>query len=373
MATAFDVIVLGLGANGSSALYHLSQTGCTVLGIDRFTPPHSHGSSHGQSRIIRQAYHESPLYVPLVQEAYRHWADIEKTSGRQLLLKTGGIMLGSASAAVIKGARLSAGAYNIPSEYLDCNDIRTRFPALKPASDTVAVLDKDAGILFPEICIQAYLDEAQKNGAQLRYNERVIRILPNKNGVEIRTDKATYQAGSLVVSAGAWLTELMPELQLPLTVERQVLYWFRSKKPQPHLTPERLPVYIWEYASGKTFYGFPDLGHGIKIAFHHDGQTIAPDALAPDVSQAEIDGMMEVTRTYLNMEPVFNYAATCMYTNTPDKNFIIDFHPRHQNIVIASPCSGHGFKFASLTGKLLCDMIFGRAISFDLSPFRISR
>jgi sarcosine oxidase len=375
MIKDFDVIVLGLGANGSSAVYHLSKTGSKVLGIDRFTPPHTHGSSHGQSRIIRQAYHENPLYVPLVKEAYNLWYEIEKTAGKKLFLKTGGLMLGSADSAVINGARLSAETCDIPFEYLNNNAIKKIFPAFWPSHDTVGLLEKDAGILFPEACVQTYLQEAHKNSAVLHNNERVIRIVPNENFIEIITDKTTYYTSKLIISAGAWLNELMPDLHLPLTVERQVLYWFinTNKKLQQHFIPANLPVYIWEYLPGKMFYGFPDLGDGIKIAFHHAGEPVTPDTLTKAVSEDEINSITAVAEKYLNIDAKFNYSATCMYTNTPDENFIIDFHPHCNNIIIASPCSGHGFKFASLTGKILSDMATGQQVLFDLSPFRISR
>lgn len=375
MIKDFDVIVLGLGANGSSAVYHLSKTGTKVLGIDRFTPPHTHGSSHGQSRIIRQAYHENPLYVPLVKEAYNLWYELEKTAGKKLFLKTGGLMLGSADSAVINGARLSAQTWDIPFEYLDNNSIKKRFPAFRPSAVMVGLLEKDAGILFAEACIQTYLDEAHKNGADLHNNERVIRIVPNENFIEIITDKTTYYTSKLIISAGAWLNELMPDLHLPLTVERQVLYWFinTNNKLQQHFLPANLPVYIWEYLPGKMFYGFPDLGDGIKIAFHHAGKSVTPDTLTKEVSEDEIKSITAIAEKYLNIDAKFNYSATCMYTNTPDENFIIDFHPHYNNIIIASPCSGHGFKFASLTGKILSDMATGQQVLFDLSPFRISR
>ena len=375
MNKPLDVIVLGLGAHGSSAVYHLSNTNCKVLGIDRFMPPHSRGSSHGQSRIIRQAYHENPLYVPFVKEAYNLWYQIEKTSGKKLLLETSGIMLGGKDSDVIKGAKLSASTHDIPFEQLDNISIEKRFPALRPSADTVAVLEKNAGILFPELCISTYLEEAQKNGAILHYNERVLRIIPNKDFIEIITDKTTYYTEKLIVSAGAWLNELMPELHLPLTIERQVLYWFKDKNErlQQYFKPDHLPVYIWEYLPGEIFYGFPDLGDGIKIAFYHGGESVTPDTLTADVSDSEINSITEIAAKYLDIEPVFNYSATCMYTNTPDENFIIDYHPQNKNIIIASPCSGHGFKFASLTGKILCDMATGEPVLFDLSPFKIER
>lgn len=375
MHTTFDVVVLGLGANGSSAIYHLSKTGCKVLGIDRFTPPHNHGSSHGQSRIIRQAYHENPMYVPLVKEAYNLWYEMEENTGEKLLLKTGGIMLGSENSEMIRGANLSAKTHDVSYEYLDSHSVKKRFPALKPLNDTVAVLDKEAGLLFPEKCIKTYLNEAEKNGAFLHYNEKVVRIISNENDIEIITDKDNYRTAKLIVSAGSWLGSLMPELHLPLTVERQVLYWLKNKNhlTQQYFAPGNLPVYMWEYLPGKIFYGFPDLGDGIKIAFHHSGEPIAPDTLTSAVSVQEISSITEVAEKYVNINAVFNYSVTCMYTNTPDENFIIDFHPYNKNIIIASPCSGHGFKFCSLTGKILCDMTVEKPVFFDISPFSISR
>ncbi len=368
-------MVLGLGANGSSALYHLSRAGYNVCGIDRFVPPHTHGSSHGQSRIIRQAYHESPMYVPLVKEAYTLWHELEQVSGKKLFLKTGGVVLGAADATIVKGARLSAEIYRVPYEYLNNEAIQQRFPALKPTRDTVAVVEANAGILFPEDCIATHLQQAVKNGAALLYNEQVTAIRPGNNRVEIITNKATYHTRKLIVSAGAWLGDLMPDLHLPLTIKRQVLYWFlnTSAQQQPYIMPGHLPVYLWEYKPGRIFYGFPDMGKGIKIALHHEGQTIHPDQLSQQVSDEERKGMKQLMNTYLNIAARFNSSAVCMYTNTPDEHFIIDYHPIYPHIIIASPCSGHGFKFSSLTGKILADMALEKKVPFDLTPFRISR
>jgi len=371
----FDVIVLGLGANGSSAMYHLSKTGATICGIDQFTPPHMHGSSHGQSRIIRQAYYESPFYVPLLKEAYTLWDDLEKISGKKLFLKTGGLMLGAENSAVVKGSKLSADTHGIGYEYLDNNSIKKRFPAFRPAIDTVGILEKEAGILFPEDCIQTFLQQAQKNGASLNYNERVMRIIPNGNTVEIVTGKNRYTTSQLIVSAGAWLNELMPDLHLPLSVKRQVLFWMknRDEKLQQYFSPAAMPVYIWEYAPGKMFYGFPDLGDGIKIAHHHEGIPVIPAELTTEVSEEEIEDIELILQRFLNIDAKFNYSATCMYTNTPDENFIIDHHPKHHNIIIASPCSGHGFKFSSVTGKILSCMATIQSFDNNISMFAISR
>jgi sarcosine oxidase len=375
MSKVFDVIVLGLGAAGSSAVYHLSKTGKAVCGIDQFTPPHVFGSSHGQSRIIRQAYHENPLYVPFVQKAYELWYELEKESGKQLLLKTGGIMLGWPDMSVVTGSELSAKTHGIPYEYLGNEDISTRFPAFKVDSDTVGVLEKEAGILFPEECIKTYLEQAAKNGAQLYYSEKVIAINPASDIVEITTDKSTYYTKKLIVSAGAWMDELLPGLKLPLTIERQVLYWFKTNTDaeKSDFAPQNLPIYIWEFAPGKMFYGFPDLGDGIKVAHHHAGEKTTPYTLNRKIDPEEIELMQEVIGKYLNIKPNFNYAVACMYTNTPDENFIIDYHPQYQNIIVASPCSGHGFKFASYTGKILSNMATDRPLEHDISMFSIAR
>ena len=261
-------------------------------------------------------------------------------------------------------------------EYLDAKNIKQKFPALKPTNKTVAVVEKDAGILFPEKCIATNIKLAAKNGATLLFNKVVQSINQHKDSIEIVTDKTTYTTEKLIVSAGAWLNELMPELHLPLTVERQVLYWFKNENAswQPNLLPGKLPVYIWEYEKGKMFYGFPDVGSGIKIAFHHAGERIVPENLRNMIAdKKEVEDIKQIASTFLEIEPCFNYADFCMYTNTPDEHFIIDFYPSNHNIIIASPCSGHGFKFASVIGKIVSDMATDQSTQFDLKPFRINR
>jgi sarcosine oxidase len=371
----FDVIVLGLGAHGSSAAYHLSKNDIKVCGIDKFVPPHVFGSSHGESRIIRQAYHESPMYVPLVKDAYTLWNTLENISGKKLLLKTGGLILGNENGMVIKGARLSAETHNVPYEYLNSKEIAKRFPALKPTEDTVAVVEQSAGILFPEKCIKTNLELANKNGARLLFGEAVQSIKQKNNHVEIVTGKNIFQTEKLIVSVGAWLNDLLPELKLPLNIKRQVLFWFRNenKQMQQFIEPEQLPIFIWEYSSPHIFYGFPDLGSGIKIAPHHEGQSIHPDLLSKEVYEDEIKQMKNILDKYFNADTRFSSSDVCMYTNTPDEHFIVDYYPSNKNIIMASPCSGHGFKFSSAIGKMLCDMALEKQLSFDISPFSINR
>lgn len=371
MPDSYDIIIIGLGANGAAALWHLAKTGKKILGIDRFQPPHNHGSSHGESRIIRQAYHESPVYVPLVKAAYPLWAELEINAGKPLFQKTGGLLLGAADTTVVQGARLSAETHDIPFEWLDAAVIRNRFPAFRPTADTVGVLEKEAGILYPEECIRAFLDQAVSNGAAIHANEPVTRIIPENTHVTVTTATASYQTEKLIVAAGAWLGQLLPELQLPLSVARQPLFWFGNTGPQ--FRPASMPIFIWEYEKEKMFYGFPDIGAGVKLAPHHGGRSIDPDQLRNDPTPAEIEAITGLAKKYLDFDPVFLRSSVCMYTNTPDEDFILDLHPHHPNIVIASPCSGHGFKFSSFTGKLLADLALTGKTSIDLSPFAITR
>jgi sarcosine oxidase len=374
MNPSYDIAVIGAGAMGSSTAYHLSKTGKKILVIDRFVPPHNFGSSHGQSRIIREAYFESPVYVPLVQEAYKLWRQLEKESNKKLLLQTGGLMLGAQDSKVVQGAVLSAKTYNLSYEYLDSNEIKKRFPGFAPADDTVGVYEKNAGILFPEECVETNLQLAKNSNVTFRYGEVVTRITHNNNKVEIITDKGKYTAAKLLVSAGAWLNELLPDLQLPLTITRQVLFWFKcTDENSTKFLPVNFPVYIWQPEKEKIFYGFPDLGDGIKIAIGHGGKQTTPHTINRHITEEEINEMATLIKNYFDVDASFNYAAVCMYTNTPDEDFIIDYHPADRNIIIASPCSGHGFKFSSAIGKLLCDMALEKTLSFDISVFNIRR
>ena len=377
MSNHFDVAVAGLGANGSAAIYHLAIAGKKVLGIDKFKPPHTMGSSHGETRVIREAYYEGPLYVPFVQEAYKLWHELERTSGKALFLKTGGLMIGKADSELVAGSKLSSEMHSIPFNYLSSTDIKDRFPAFKPAPDDVAIYEFNAGILFPEACVQAHLSLAEDFGAVLHYDETIQNIIPHSNKILINTNKNTYTADKLIVSTGAWLGEMMPELALPLTIERQVLHWFTLQETyskNAHLfLPEKFPIYIWEFKPHCMFYGFPDVGKGIKIACHHLGSPATVDTVHRNVSAEEVKTMQAMLENHFEARVNHSHSATCLYTNTPDQNFVIDYHPENQNIIIASPCSGHGFKFASATGKVLSEMATVKELSIDLTLFKIKR
>ena len=370
----YDAIIVGLGAMGSANAYHLAARGLRVLGLDRFQPPHNFGSSHGLTRIIREAYFEDPLYVPLVQRAYELWAALEQQSGQQLLLKTGGLMIGPREGVLVSGASRSAEQHRLAHEMLASTVLAQKFPVFKVQDNPIAVWEPRAGILFPERAIQTHLDLAGKQGAELHFNEPVRKWEPLGKCVRIFTDSDSYTGNYLVLSPGAWMNSLLPEPKLPLTVERQVLFWFKPPSHAELFQPDRLPIFIRQYAPDKFFYGFPDLGDGVKVAFHHQGGRVDPDTLSQQVETSEIEEMRNVLSEYLpDANGELRSTAVCMYTNTPDEHFVLDYHPEFPQVIIASPCSGHGFKFSPAIGEMIAGMIEGKPSSFDLTLFKLAR
>jgi sarcosine oxidase len=371
MSGSHDVVVVGLGAMGSAAAFHLARKGLRVLGLDRFTPPHALSSSHGQSRIIREAYFEHPLYVPLVQRAYRLWAELEDRSGLNLMRITGGLMIGRPDGVLVSGARRSAEQHRLRHEMLTASEVTARFPALRPAEGMVALWEPCAGILFPEACVGAHLAQAAAHGATLRYDEPVSSWQSDGDGVRVVTSQGEYRAGRLLLTAGSWIHSLLPGLKLPFTVERQVQYWFAPRDHPESFAAARCPVHLWESSPQNFFYGFPDLGDGVKIARHHAGEISDPERLRRDVSDDEVAAIRAwVSRFVPDADGALRSAEVCMYTNTPDEHFWIDWHPENARVLIASPCSGHGFKFSSVIGEVLAELLDGGQSRFDLGPFR---
>ncbi len=371
---SFDVIIVGLGAMGSAAAYHLARRGLRVLGFDRFTPPHAFGSSHGESRVIREAYFEHPLYVPMVQRAYELWAELEQEIRRTLLLQTGGLMIGAPDSALVSGARRSAEVHHLAHEMLSASELRRRYPFLRPSDETVAVWEPRAGILFPEACVQAHLEMARRYGALIQCDEPVMTWQPDGEGVRVVTMHGQYRAERLLFTAGAWVGELLADLALPLTVERQVFFWFAPRAHPDQFLPERCPIYLWQYDEGPHFYGFPDMGPGSKVAQHHRGQTTDPQNVRRVVGSAEIEAIQALLRRYVpDVEGQLLAIAVCLYTNTPDYHFLIDFHPANRQVVIASPCSGHGFKFSCAIGEIVAELLTRGESRLDLTPFALVR
>ncbi|AHG93512.1 FAD dependent oxidoreductase (plasmid) [Gemmatirosa kalamazoonensis] len=372
--TSFDVVVAGLGAMGSAAAFELARRGASVLGLDRFAPPHASGSSHGRARIIREAYFEDPLYVPLVRRAYERWAELERLAGRTLLVPTGGLMLGPPDGVVVAGALRSAREHGLPHELLDAREVHHRVPGLRVTSDMVGVWEPRAGFLVPEAVIAAHLALAADHGAELRVEEPVRTWDAAGDGVVVTTARGTYRARRLVLAAGAWMSSLLGAASPPLVVERMVQHWFRPARDTGLYAPSRFPIFLCEYAPGRTWYGFPDVGDGVKVALHHQGEPADADTLRRTVAPAEIAYVHALLRTFLpDADGAHAESAVCMYTNTPDEHFVVDRHPAWPQVIVASACSGHGFKFSSAIGEILADMALGERPTFDLAPFRISR
>jgi sarcosine oxidase len=370
----FDAIVIGLGAMGSATAYHLSLAGKRVLGLDRFEPPHTQGSSHGLTRIIREAYFEHPSYVPLIQRAYELWTDLEQKSGRKLLLKTGGLMIGPPDGALVAGARRSAEEHKLPHEILSAAELNRRVPAFRPAEDMVAVAEPRAGILFPEAAVRTHLQIAAEKGAIFRFNEPVLSWETHEGGVLVSSATDRYHANRLIISAGPWAKTLLSDLHLPLTTERQVLCWFEPRVKPELFKPESFPIYICQYAARGFFYGFPDLGDGFKVAMHHGGQTVGVGDTRREADETDISPVRELLRQYLpDANGPLRSATVCLYTNAPDEHFILGPHPKHPEVIIVSPCSGHGFKFSPVIGEVVAGMVTGAPSAFDLSLFRPDR
>ena len=374
MRAEYDVAVIGLGAMGSATAYHLARRGARVIGLDRFAPPHMLGSTHGRSRIIREAYFEHPLYVPLVRRAYENWAALERDAGERLLHFTGGLMIGPPDGELVSGARRSALEHGIRHEMLDAAALRQRFPVFRPDEGWVALLEERAGLLLPERCLEVSLRLAKEHGAELRMGEPLRAWRVENGAVTIETEGAEYRAARMVLSAGPWLPELVPDVVLPLRVERQTFHWFAPASDAGELRAERCPIALWEFEHGRLFATFSDLGDGVKIGIHHEGEEATPDSVRRTITPAEDASVRGLLDRYMPAAAGEQLESrVCLYTNTPDSHFLIDAHPRHPEVILASPCSGHGFKFASAIGEILADLATGRESRFDLGCFRLSR
>jgi sarcosine oxidase len=355
-----DAIVVGLGAMGSAATYQLASRGAHVLGIEAFGRAHEMGSSGGLTRIIRLAYFEHPDYVPMLKAAWELWPEIEADAGNGELMKvTGGLYIGRRGSSVLDGSMKSAQAHGLAHELLDPDEMARRYPALQLDDGMDALHEPLAGILFPDRCIDAQLTLAERAGAELHFEERVTAWTSDGAGITVTTDRGTYLAAKLVIAAGAWLPTLTRELKLPLTIERNVLFWYEPTASPEIFQADRLPVWILEIDDAHAFYGFPSLpGQGVKVARHHGGKAVEPDTIDREAGDDDERPVRTFMATYMPLASGRRLdSRVCMYTNTPDFHFILDFHPDDERVVIASPCSGHGFKFSSIIGSIVADLI----------------
>jgi sarcosine oxidase len=362
----FDVIVVGAGGMGTAAAWQLARRGARVLALDRFPPGHDRGSSHGQTRLIRQAYYEHPDYVPLLLEAYEAWRDLEAACGRRLLVESGLVMAGPETGAVVPGALQSARIHGLTVETLTAGEAAARWPALRIPPEFRVVFEPRGGYLLVDDCVRAQAEQARAHGADLRAGITVHGWRTVGDDVVVETDGGRFAAARLVLCPGAWATDLLQMPQVPLVVLRKSLFWYGPPAAAGTcFDAGTLPCFAFDTEAG-FFYGFPRLDdRGVKLAEHTGGQAVA-DPLAVDrgVDPAEQDHIEQVITTHL---PALGRDrcghATCLYTMSPDAHFLLGPHSEHPQVAIAAGFSGHGFKFASVVGGILADLALTGATS----------
>jgi sarcosine oxidase len=373
-AGTYDVIVIGVGGMGSAACYHLARRGKRVLGLERYDVPHAMGSSHGVNRIIRLAYYEDPRYVPLLRRAYELWRALQDGFGEQLLYITGSIDASYRDGEIFRGSLRSCELHDLPHEVLPSADLSRRFPAIRLPPDYFALYQPEGGFLLSERCIVAHVFGALEAGAEIRARERVTDWAPTASGVRVETDRGSYEAERVVISAGAWMQELVPALAGLAQPERQVLAWFQPVRPEL-FAPDRFPVFNLTVEEGR-YYGFPVFGiPGFKVGrYHHLGERIDPDRFDREPNDADEDVLRAFAARYFpeGAGPTMTLKS-CIFTNTPDEHFIVDVLPEAPQVIVASPCSGHGFKFCSVVGEMLADLATRGATGHDIELFRLGR
>ena len=360
----FDVIVVGVGSMGAATCYHLARRGVKVLGLERYDIPNGMGSAHGYSRMIRLAYFEHPDYVPLLRRSYVLWDELAEELHREVMVITGGLMLGPPGAAVLEGSLRSVREHGLPHEFLDAAEAMKRFPQFRVPGDYQVLHDHQAGLVLPERAVAGYAELAMRRGAKLHGQEQVISWESCGDGVVVNTTKAQYAAGKVIFCGGAWTEQLVRDLGVPLTVTRQPLAWVWPNEPAL-FARGKMPVWIMEHRDGSNHYGFPmlDDNPGFKLATHVRGGLTTADTLDRAARPEDEAAIRWVLRDHLPAAdgPLLSMRI-CMYTNSPDLHFIIDRHPTQPNVILACGFSGHGFKCASGIGQVLAELaIDGRS------------
>lgn len=379
-----DVVVIGVGAMGSATLWQLAERGVQTIGFEQFRPGHNRGSSHGESRIYRTAYLEGPGYVPLAQRAIALWRRLEDVSGESLLIQNGALMLGQRESSVIRGVMRSIQAHGLKYELLEEGELRARYPGHRIDPGEIAVREDEAGLVRPELAIKSAVARAEDLGARVFRHTSVERIELEPDGVRVIAGREVCEARRAVVSVGTWLGKLLPELGLPLRVTRQLPAWYPIERPE-WFTPDRFPVFLRDLgeharpgvvlAPDSTFYGFPTLdGATIKVAVHREGTLTDPDQLDRIVTHedlAEVRSYIEAFLSGVGTEPV--RTDVCMYTNTPDHDFLVGSPLGMHQITVLGGFSGHGFKFASVMGEIAADLALGGGTSHQIDFLSLDR
>jgi sarcosine oxidase len=370
----YDVIVIGLGGMGTAAASELARRGRRVLGLEQFALGHDRGSSHGHTRIIRTAYYEHPCYVPLVRRAFERWYDLEQRQGRRLLTECPCLSIGRPDSELVAGVCQSAQEHGLSVERLSPADLRARFPAFHFGPDYGGVVERAAGFLYVDDCVQACAAEARRLGATLRENEPVVSWRTDGGGVSVQTPAGAYRAARLVLTAGPWAPSLLAGWGARLTVMRQVVFWLGTHD-DGLFRRDRFPLFIADTPGG-PFYGLPALDpNGLKVARHY-GAPELPDvsAIERTVRDEDEEPVRRFVREHLPAaDGPRRRASVCVYTLTPDRHFVLDVHPDHSTVVLAAGFSGHGFKFAPVVGEILADLAENGRTEWPVEMFRVAR
>jgi sarcosine oxidase len=370
----FDVIVVGLGAIGSAALYHLARKNVAVLGIERFDLGHDRGSSHGATRVIRLSHYERLSYIPLLKRAYALWHELEIAAGQQIVHTTGIAEIGPPDGPLVTGTLAASKTHGLEFEILQADQLMRRFPAFRVPNNFVGVVQPDGGFIEAAAALGAYIRLAIEAGAQVRTGETVLSIQQTDEAVRIETDQAVYESEAVIVALGPWTKKLLPRLPVTLEIKRQVVGWFEPNELSV-FSVDKFPVFLLESRHGIHF-GLPKHTEpGIKLAKHYPyGPTIDPDNCDRLVTPDDEAGIRSAIAEFVPAASGRLVAAkTCMYTLTPDGTFIIDRLPNSPGIIVASPCCGHGFKFAPIVGEILSDLATIGMTEHDISDFRLER
>ena len=369
----YDAIVVGGGGMGSAAAYHLAKSGAKTLVLEQFSRGHAFGSSHGDSRIIRLVY-EKQFYTELMKSAYAEWHDLERASGKKLLFTTGSVFISPDGHPYVRDIRVSLDAAGVESEWWTKRQLADRFPQFRVDSGMSVLWQKDTGFLYASECTLTHLQLAEANGAEVRERVKVKHLDWQANPIEVNTDGERFRARRVVLTAGAWTAQLLAELNLPLTVTRQQVVYYRPKNDSL-FQPNRFPIFMDVTWGKEIFYGFPIFQReGVKVARHGMGQPTHPDTCNRTPDDAYISHLRDFLRERIpDAAGEALFAQVCLYTETPDEDFIIDAHPHCPNLFIAAGFSGHGYKFCSLVGRILSELALQGETRFDMSHFRLGR
>ena len=375
MENLYDVVIIGGGSMGIATAYYLAKAEQKVLVVDQFTVPNIYGSHHGETRILRLGYGNGGTYVPLVKESLALWKELEEETGRTLYNQTGAISVGYPGSDFVKETIDSSIQYDLEYEELDAKSLMERWPGITVPDDYVACYDPNSGFLYSEECILAYKEECEKLGVTILENQRVLDLQITDKEVTVLTADTTFVARKAVVTAGAWIPKLLPDLELDIKPLRKTFGWFETS--EENLYGSQFPCYVFDTHDVGHYYGFPDFnGKGLKIGRMDLGEVVNPDELNRDFDSTpkeEADLRSFLSRYMPQANGHLNAGKVCLFSMTPDEDFIIDFHPQHENVLIAGGFSGHGFKFASAIGKTLCELAVQGVSHQDISFLSLNR